>query len=59
MRDVILYLKRERGTLGRLNQGQPALYRISRINFLAHTLEGNEDWDVFRDMFDDRSRQIE
>ncbi len=52
MRDVIIYEKR------RGQQGAPPLYGVSRINTLAHTLEGDPDWDNFRDMFDDRNRPI-
>ncbi|KAF7512732.1 hypothetical protein GJ744_000299 [Endocarpon pusillum] len=52
MRDIIIYEKR------RGRQGAPPLYVVSRINTLAHTLEGDPDWDNFRDMFDDRSRVI-
>jgi hypothetical protein len=56
---VIIYQKRGRGKQGALDQFQPPLYGVSRINELCHTLEGDPDWDNFRDMFDDRSRAIE
>jgi hypothetical protein len=59
LRDMIIYVKRGRGRQGALDQWRPPLYGVSRINALVHTLEGDGDWDDFRDMFDDRSRRIE
>lgn len=51
IRDVIIFEKKRRG--------MPPVWAVSRINLLAHSLERDEDWDNFRDMFDDRSRMIE
>ncbi len=59
MRDVIIYQKNRRGEQGSLTQFQPPSFGVSRINVLAHMLEGDPDWDNFRDMFDDRSRTID
>lgn len=53
MRDVIIYRKR-----GRRTNPASVGWGISRINMLVHTPRGNEDWDNFRDMFDDRARAI-
>jgi hypothetical protein len=54
--DVIVWLKKG-GPQGSIYQFE-RLYGLSWLNVLAHLPEGDPDWKNWRDMFDDRSRQI-